>query len=150
MRKSIAAAVIAASAATASCSHARSDGGGQTVSRNYQVGNFSQIEVAGPYEVEVRTGANPGVSARGSQNLLERTIVEVEGDKLIIGPKEHHGFFHFGWSSHGKASFIVTVPAAERRNHRRVGRHQGQPGARRFVRRRGRRFGRARCRLARR
>jgi hypothetical protein len=110
MRKSIAAAVIAASAATASCSQARSEGGGPTVSRNYQVGNFRQIEVAGPYEVEVRTGGNPGVSARGSQNLLERTIVKVEGDKLIIGPKDHGGFFHFGWTSHGKASFIVTVP----------------------------------------
>jgi hypothetical protein len=110
MRKSIAVAVIAASAATASCSQGRSEGAGPTVSRNYQVGNFRQIEVAGPYDVEVRTGGNPGVSARGSQNLLEQTVVQVEGDKLTIGPKEHNGFFHFGWTSHGKASFVVTVP----------------------------------------
>ena len=41
MRKSIAAAaIIAASAATAGCGHNRSEDAGATVSRNYQVGNF--------------------------------------------------------------------------------------------------------------
>src|SRR5437762_908100 len=110
MRNSTIAAVIAATAATSACGHARSEGAGPTVSRNYQVGNFQQIEVAGPYDVEVRTGGNPGVSARGSEKLLERTIVEVRGDKLIIHPEQHHGWFNFSWSSHGKANFTVTVP----------------------------------------
>ena len=110
MRKSIAAAVLAASAATAGCGHARGEEAGPTVSRNYQVGNFQQVEVAGPYEVTVRTGGQPGVSARGPQNLLERTTVEVKGDKLVIGPKERHGF-HWGWGSRGHAEFTVTVPA---------------------------------------
>src|SRR3982750_2737340 len=99
MRKSIAGAVIAASAATAACGQARSDDGGPPTSRNYQVSNFHQIEVAGPYDVEVRTGANPSVSAQGSQKLLERTVVEVKGDKLVIRPEEHHGWFSFGWGS---------------------------------------------------
>src|SRR6476661_7950017 len=97
MRKSISAAVIAASAATSACGQNRNEGAGPTVSRNYQVGNFQAIEVAGPYDVQVRTGANPGVSASGSQKLLERTVVEVRGDKLVIHPEEHHGWFHFGW-----------------------------------------------------
>jgi hypothetical protein len=110
MRKSIAAAVIAASALTSACGRAHSEGAGPTVSRNYQIGNFRQIEVAGPYDVEVRTGSNPSVAARGSQKLLERTVVEVQGDKLVIRPEENHGFFHFGWSSRGNASFVVTVP----------------------------------------
>ena len=69
MRKSIAAAVIAAAAADrlpAATTAART--AGPTVSRNYQVGNFQQIEVAGPYDVEVRTGANPGVSAAGRKS----------------------------------------------------------------------------------
>jgi Putative auto-transporter adhesin, head GIN domain len=108
MRKSVAA-VIAASAAVAGCQVHAQDGG-PTVSRNYQVGNFQQIEVAGPYDVEVRTGGNPGVSAKGSQKLLERTVVEVRGDKLLIHPEQHNGLFHFGWSNHGKAHFTVTVP----------------------------------------
>jgi len=108
MRKSVAA-VIAASAALAGC-QVRAQEAGPTVSRSYQVGNFQKIEVAGPYDVEVRTGANPGVSARGSEKLLERTSVEVQGDRLVIRPERHDGWFHFGWSSHGKAHFTVTVP----------------------------------------
>jgi hypothetical protein len=108
MRKSIAAAVIAASATTAACGvHARD--AGPTISRNYNVGNFQEIEVAGPYDVEVRTGGKPGVSARGSEKLLERMAVEVEGDKLVIRPERSHGWFG-GWSSRGNASFVVTVP----------------------------------------
>lgn len=108
MRKSIAAAVIAASAATSACNHA--DGGaGATVTRNYQVGNFQQIEVAGPYDVTIRTGANPGVSAKGSEKLLERTVVVVQGDKLVIHPEERHGI-HFFSFTRGKADFTVTVP----------------------------------------
>ena len=107
MRMSIAAALVAASAATSACNHA--DGhGGPTVSRNYQVGNFQQIEVAGPYDVTIRTGANPGVSAQGSQKLLERTVVVVQGDKLVIHPEEKHGI-HFFSFTRGKADFTVTV-----------------------------------------
>ena len=109
MRKSVAA-VMAASATLAGC-HARSDeGGGATVSRNYQVGNFQQIEVAGPYEVDVRTGSGPAVSAQGGERLLDRTSVAVQGDKLVIKPERSGGLFNFGLSTHGKATFTVTVP----------------------------------------
>ena len=108
MRKSLVAALIAASAATSACGQTRGADGGPTVSRNYQVGNFQQIEVAGPYDVQVRTGGNPGVSATGGQNLLEHTVVEVKGDKLVIRP-ERKGWFQ-GWSARGKANFAVTVP----------------------------------------
>jgi hypothetical protein len=109
MRKSIALAAVAACSAVSGCSiHA--DDGGPTVSRNYQVGNFQKIEVAGPYDVEVRTGTNPSVSANGSEKLLERTTVEVKGDRLLIRPKHSGGWFHFGWSSGGHANFTVTVP----------------------------------------
>jgi hypothetical protein len=101
---------VLAAAALAGC-HAHSDeGGGTTVSKNYSVGNFSAIEVAGPYDVEVRTGSNPSVSATGSEKLLDHTTVEVQGDKLAIHPENQHGFFHWGWGGHGKAHFVVTVP----------------------------------------
>jgi len=110
MRKSIAAAVIAASAATSACGQNRSEGAGPTVSRNYQIGNFQAIEVAGPYDVQVRTGSNPSVSGTGSEKLLGRTVVEVQGDKLLIHAENNHSFFHFGFGSRGKAHFVVTVP----------------------------------------
>jgi hypothetical protein len=111
MRKSIAAAAIAAAAAaTSACGHDRNEDGGPTVSRNYQVGAFQQIEVAGPYDVEVRTGANPTVAANGSEKLLAHTVVEVKGDTLSIHPEDKKGWFHTGWHHSGKAKFVVTVP----------------------------------------
>jgi predicted small secreted protein len=111
MRKTIVAAVVAASAATTACGHNRTIDAGPDVSRNYQVGNFQQIEVAGPYDVDVKTGPQVSVSANGGQKLLDKTVVEVKGDKLVIHPEEHHGLFHFGWTStNGKAKFTVTVP----------------------------------------
>ena len=107
MRKSLAA--VGAAAALAGC-QARGEGNaGPDVSRNYQVGAFQEIEVAGPFDVEVKTGANPSVSARGSEKLLGRTVVEVKNGKLVIRPEKERGF-HFGWSKRGKATFTVTVP----------------------------------------
>jgi len=108
MHKSVIALVAASS--LAGC-HARAEeSAGATVSKNYSVGNFSAIEVAGPYDVEVRTGSNPSVSGSGGEKLLERTVVEVRGDKLVIRPEANHSFFHWGWRHHGKAHFLVTVP----------------------------------------
>ncbi len=110
MRKSIVAAVLAASAATSACGRTHSEDGGPAVSRNYQVGGFDKIEVAGPYDVEVRTGANPSVSARGPQKMIEHMTVEVRDGKLLIRPERQHGWFQMGWNSHGHVALTVTVP----------------------------------------
>lgn len=108
MHKSFAAAAFA-TALTACSGEVRAGDSGPTVSRNYQVGAFREIVVSGPYDVQVRTGSNPTVSAQGSEKLLERTTVEVKGDKLVIRPEKNRSWFG-GWSSKGKASFTVTVP----------------------------------------
>jgi len=111
MRNAIAtAALIAIAASTPACSAGRAENEGTTISRNYPVGAFRQLEVAGPFDVEVRTGPNPAVSASGSEKLLERTVVEVKGDRLIIRTERRKGWFRGGWSSKGKARFVVTVP----------------------------------------
>lgn len=110
MRKSIAAAVIAASAATTACGQHKPEAAGPTVSRNYHVGNFQRIEVSGPYEVRVRTGGNAGVSAEGPEKLLEHTVVVVQGDKLVIHPEERRGLNLLSFGRHAKAQFTVTVP----------------------------------------
>src|SRR5215218_3730949 len=110
MRSSLGVVIAASAAAVAGCQVHRDEDRGSTVSRTYQVGSFNKIEVAGPYQVEVRTGATPSVAAEGSEKLLERTNVEVQGDTLRITPEEHHGWFNFGWSRHGKAAFTVIVP----------------------------------------
>jgi hypothetical protein len=113
MRKSLAAAVIAASFTTSACGRDRSEDPGPTVSRNFQVGNFTRVEVAGPFDVNIHTGANPGVSAQGNQKLIDRLEVEVRGNKLLIHPKNEHHWFG-GWhSTHGRGTISVTVPMIE-------------------------------------
>src|SRR5215213_4009111 len=94
--------------ASVGCGQSRAENGGATVQRQYQVGAFQRIEVAGPYEVEVRTGGAPSVSASGPQKLIDRMVVEVRGDRLLIHTREQHGF---SWSSsHGTAHVTVTAP----------------------------------------
>lgn len=106
MRKFPTAAILLATLTTAACDQGQASGA--TASRNYQVGNFQQIEVAGSYDVEVRTGANVSVSAQGGKNLLDHTVVEVVDGKLEIHSEKNNNFFSFG--HHGGAKFIVTVP----------------------------------------
>ncbi len=113
MRKALAAAVIAACTATSACGHNRSDDPGPMVSRNFQVGNFTQVEVAGPFDVNIHTGANPGVSARGNQQLIDRLEVEVRGSKLLIHPKNEHRWFGGLHWTHGRGTISVTVPMIE-------------------------------------
>ena len=110
MRKSVAL-VIAGVVVFAGCSRGHAESGGPTVSRNYQVGNFQQVELAGHYDVEIRTGGPVSVSARGPEKVLERLQVEVDGDKLTIHPKDEHGWFHFGnRGSRETVQVVVTLP----------------------------------------
>lgn len=81
---------------------------GATVTRNYQVGGFDRIEVAGPYEVTVVTGGKPGVTATGGDKLLGETKVEIDGSTLKIEPKHHYGINLF-WGHGEKAKFTVTT-----------------------------------------
>jgi len=110
MRKSIAAVVIAVSATVSACGQNRSESGGPTIARNYTVGNFDQVEVGGPFNVQVSTGANPSVSARGPQKMLERMVVEVKDGKLVIRQERQDGLFHSGWHFRGTVDVTVTVP----------------------------------------
>jgi hypothetical protein len=110
MRRFTIPASVAIALAAAGChwsADAEERDAGQKISRNFTVGNFSKIEVAGPYEVRVVTGGQAGVSATGGENLLNETEVVVEGDELKIRPKKHKGWH---WSN-GSAQFTVSVAA---------------------------------------
>jgi Putative auto-transporter adhesin, head GIN domain len=111
MRKSVAF-LFAATAVLAACSRGQAaEGGGPTVSRNYQVGNFQQVELAGHYDVQIRTGAPASVSAQGPQDVINRLVVEVKGDKLTIHPQNDGGWFQWGrHSSREAVHVVVTVP----------------------------------------
>jgi Putative auto-transporter adhesin, head GIN domain len=112
MRRLLIPASTAIALAAAGC-HMSADGkerdAGPKVARNYQVGAFSKIEVAGPYEVKVVTGGAPGVSARGGEHLLNETEVRVDGDTLEIRPRKRKGI-SWHWSN-GTAEFTVNVAA---------------------------------------
>ena len=110
MRKAIGIPLAATAVILAACGQTRAEDGGPTVQRNYQVGGFERIEVAGPYEVEVRTGGSPSVSASGPEKLIERLVVEVKGDRLLIHPRREKSMWR-GWSSDGTARIIVTTQA---------------------------------------
>ena len=110
MRKAVMIGMAAATATIGGCGEARSENGGPAVERAYTVGNFERIEVAGAYDVEVRTGPAASVRATGGQRDVDRMIVEVRGDTLSIHPKKRNGM-SFGWSRHEKVRLTVTVPA---------------------------------------
>jgi hypothetical protein len=113
MRKAIAAAGLAAmTVSTSGC--ARDHGPstpGPTVERNYNVGAFDKVELAGAYDATVRTGSAVSVHAKGGQNVLDQLVVEVKDGKLLIHSKKRMGF-HWGWGhNNGKVELAITVPA---------------------------------------
>lgn len=104
---------VAAAALLAGACHVGADAEdrdpGAEVTRQYQVGAFDKIAVAGPYEVNVTTGGQGGISAKGGENLLDETEVVVEGGTLKIKPKKRRGI-RWNWRG-GKAVFTVNAAA---------------------------------------
>jgi hypothetical protein len=87
MRAALTIGAVAAAAAVAACGQSRAEEGGPMVQRNYEVGPFDQVEVAGPFDVTIRTGAKPSVVAEGSERMIEKLVVEVKGNTLEIRPR---------------------------------------------------------------
>ena len=102
-------AMTAAAAATAGCTRDRDDSAGAETTRNYQVGEFNRIEVAGGYDVTVATGSAPSVRATGGERALERMVVEVRNGTLKIYTKKRSGL-SFGTRRHS-VKLAVTVPS---------------------------------------
>ena len=109
---------IAATALLASaCSWSHSDNhesrdAGPATTRSYQVGAFDRISVAGPYEVSVATGGQPGVTASGGEAILAETEILVENGKLKIRPKKKNGI-HWNWGRDGKVMIKVSTAALQ-------------------------------------
>jgi hypothetical protein len=66
------------------------------------------LEVAGPYEVNVVTGGQSGVTAKGGEKLLAETEVIVENGVLKIQPKKKKKGIGWNWRN-GKAVFTVNA-----------------------------------------
>jgi len=83
---------------------------GPTADRRYQVGAYDRIAVAGPYEVTVASGGEPGIVAHGGQAVLAETDVVVEGGVLKIRPNKKDGM-RWNWGKGGKVRVEVSGAA---------------------------------------
>jgi len=110
MKKAILIGMTAATAVLAGCGIARGkeEDAGPTTERDFQVGNFNQIELTGGYDVNVKTGSAPSVHAKGGQNVLDRLEIKVVNGVLQIGSKKRSAF---NWGKHGQVTLDVTVPS---------------------------------------
>ena len=94
-------------AAVAGCGESSAQSG-PSVQRQYRVGQFDQVSVAGPYDVQVRTTGAPSVVARGPKQLIDRLVVEVRDGQLRIHPRRERNFrWDVAW---GVARIQVTGP----------------------------------------
>ena len=80
----------------------------QSAERSYSVGSYERLRVDGPFEVHVVAGGSPRASASGSEEMLARLDLRVEGTTLAVrlGPG--------GWGETPKAAasgkpLIVTL-----------------------------------------
>lgn len=60
---------------------------GPAVDRNIEVSEFTELTVAGPFDVTVSDGAPGALAVSGPENILDNMEFEVEGDELTIRMK---------------------------------------------------------------
>ncbi|GAC1576856.1 MAG: head GIN domain-containing protein [Sphingomicrobium sp.] len=88
---------------------------GPRIDRAYPVSGFTGIDVAGHYNVTVRTGSAPSVHASGSEQALDNLRVEVKDGMLEIGQNKRSAWT-WGWSNwhhSGPVNLVVTVPSLD-------------------------------------
>jgi len=102
--------LLVTAASLGACGNSSAEAG-PTISRDYKVGAFDKIEVAGPFDVTVTTGGKPSVHATGESNLIEKMEVVVEGGTLKIHPVKRNSMFNWNFGSHRAAKVAVSVPA---------------------------------------
>ena len=56
-----------------------------TEERDFEVGEFTSLELSGPFDVEIRTGESASVHATGPDWALDSLAVEHKGKRLFIG-----------------------------------------------------------------
>ena len=82
----------------------------QMGSRDFQVGAFDKVSLAGSPNVIVTVGGAPSVRAEGDTALLDKLEIEVVNGTLRIGYKK--GNWSFGWSKdRGPVTIRVSAPS---------------------------------------
>lgn len=78
-------------------------GNGKVVTENREIDNFTELELGGAYNVEIKVGNEPGIVISGEQNLLKYIRTRQDGDRLIIDTKKNI-------SPRKEIKIIITVP----------------------------------------
>lgn len=97
--------------ALAACSAGRSesrDTGGPSGSRTFAVGAFDAVSLQGSDDVRVVRGPVMSVVANGSDSVLDKLDIRVEGSTLKVGRKR--AGWSMGWNRDRGAVITVTVP----------------------------------------
>lgn len=106
--------ILVSTAALAACgmtADAQEGGSGETGRRNFNVGAFDSVGLAGSHDVIVAVGGAPSVRAEGDPQVLEKLDIRVEGSTLRIGTERG-----FSWSpgfmrNRRPVTVYVTVPS---------------------------------------
>jgi len=75
--------------------------------RDFPISGFTKLKVEGPYRVHVRTGGKAAAHARGPRDRLDRLVVEVRGDTLVVTSRNNG----WSWGSGNKGPVDVDVAA---------------------------------------
>ena len=111
MRQLLLVGIAGAMVAASGCARGRAEDAGALTERNYSVGAFDKIELAGAYDATVKTGSAVSVHASGGENVLDHLVVEVKDGTLQIHSEKRNGF-HWGWTGkNNKVALTITVPS---------------------------------------
>ena len=80
---------------------------GETVSRTYELRDFSAIEIGGAYELDVSVGGDYSVRLDGPEDEMARAEVAVEDGALVLSSRKHRG-------DRDGVRASVTMPALDR------------------------------------
>ncbi len=77
--------------------------------RQFDLRDFTRVELRGPDDVRVQVGSGFAISAQGDPEVLDQLEIARVGDELRIGRKDSDGF---RWGSDdGAVTITVTMPA---------------------------------------
>jgi hypothetical protein len=114
MRLIAPAAILIAALPLAACSYGSDRdskpgiaGSGTGSTRSYAVADFTNIELRGSDNVDVRVGTGFSVRAEGPSAELDKLKIEKDGGTLKVGRINGHGFH---WGDHKNVTVFVTMP----------------------------------------
>lgn len=85
-------------------------GGGASITRDFNVGSFDSVSLAGSQNVIVTVGGAHSVRAEGDADMIDRLEIEVDDGGLEIGMKKGNWSMNWG-KGREPVTIYVTLPA---------------------------------------